>query len=66
MVDYTVLMARIDVVGNTLVQEISYCTFRTRDSQPRGWRRQHCIWCSGKDTRGPDDNSPLVSGHKRR
>lgn len=66
MMEYAGLMARIDVVGNTLVQEMSNRTFRTWCSRPKGWRRQHCIWCSSEDTRGTDDNSPLVSGHARR
>jgi hypothetical protein len=66
MMEYARPMARIDVVGNTLVQEMSYRTFKTGYSRPRGWCRQHCIWCRSEDTRGADDNSPLVSGHERR
>jgi hypothetical protein len=66
MMEYAGLVARIDVVGNTLVQEMSYRTFRTGYSRPKDWRRQHYIWCSSEDTRGADDNSPLVSGHERR
>jgi hypothetical protein len=36
MMEYAGLMARIDVVGNTLAQEMSYRRFRTGYSRPKG------------------------------
>lgn len=66
MMEYAGLMARIGVGGNTLVQKMSNRTLRTWCSRPKGWRRQHCICCSSKDTRGADDDNPLVSRHERR
>jgi hypothetical protein len=66
MMEYAGLMARIDVMGTTLLQEMSNRTFRIWRSPPKGWRRQRWIWSSSKDTRRADDNSPLVSGRERR
>src|SRR5215475_11837060 len=66
IMEYEGLMARIGVEGNTLVQEMSNRTFRSWCRRPKGWRRQDCIWCRSEDTRGADDDSPLVSGHERR
>jgi hypothetical protein len=66
MMEYVGLMACIGVGGNTLVQEMSNRMYRTECSRPKGWRRQHCIWCNSEDTREADDDSPLVSGDERR
>jgi hypothetical protein len=66
MMEYAGLMACIDVMGPTLLQEMSNRTFRIWRSPPKGWRRQRWIWSSSKDTRRADDNSPLVSGRERR
>jgi hypothetical protein len=73
MMDYTGLMACIDVVGNTLVQEKSNRTFRTWCSRPRAGADNTVsgavartpeeptttpLWCP--DTRGVDERLPHI------